>query len=125
MLPYLTAKTLYNDIEEIKNKNNQDNGIIDYLKNIKNKYNIITAEDSKPTECSPEYPESYIVNQSPKRFRNELLNSHFLLHWPELCLHYEITSKLRFIYSLINLRKEDLINLYMIYLHTIKHQFLF
>ncbi len=109
--PYLTAKTLYNDIKNIKKTNNNPNVIIEYLKNIKNNYNIITAEDSNPVECSLEYPESYIVNQSPKRFRNELQNSHFLLHWPELCLHYEITSKLRFIYSLINLKKENLIDL--------------
>jgi len=111
VLPYLTAKTLYNDIKNIKKTNNDSNAIMEYLKNIKNNYNIITAEDSNPVECSPEYPESYIVNQSPKRFRNELQNSHFLLHWPELCLHYEITSKLRFIYSLINLKKENLIDL--------------
>ncbi len=110
-LPYLTAKTLYNDIKNIKKTNNNPDAIIDYLKNIKKNYNIISAEDSNPTECSLEYPESYIVNQSPKRFRNELLNSHFLLHWSELCIHYEIASKLRFVYSLINLRKENLINL--------------
>jgi hypothetical protein len=107
-LPYLTAKTLYNDIKKI---NHNQAAVVEYLKNIKNKYNIIAAEESNPIECSPEYPESYIVNQSPKRFRNELLNSHFLLHWPELCLHYEITSKLRFIYSLINLKKDNLIDL--------------
>jgi hypothetical protein len=109
--PYLTAKTLYNDIKNIKNTHNNSDAIIEYLKKIKNNYNIIMAEDSNPGECSLEYPESYIVNQSPKRFRNELYNSHFLLHWPDLCLYYEITSKLRFIYSLINLKKEKLIDL--------------
>ena len=65
----------------------------------------------KNKNCPEEYPESYIVNESKKRFKSELANSHFLSHWCDLCQHPEVTGTLRFIYNLINIKRSELVNL--------------
>ena len=107
---YLTVKEFYNQLQ--KNKTKKKALILKtYLENLDKNYNIIEVEDPDVQECSKEYPESYIVNQSSKRFNNEIKNSHFIAHWNDLCQHPEVASQLRFVYNLINIKKDELINI--------------
>jgi len=107
---YLTVKEFYNQLQ--KNKTKKKSLVLKtYLENLDKNYNIIEVEDPVVHECSKEYPESYIVNQSSKRFNNEIKNSHFIAHWQDLCQYPEVASQLRFVYNLINLKKDKLINI--------------
>ena len=106
--PYLTVKN-FND--EISKKKSKKKALKSFFENLNKNYKIPIVKELELKKCPTEYPETYIVNQSTKRFKNEILKSHFLAHWNDLCQHPEITSTLRFIYNLINLKKELLINL--------------
>jgi hypothetical protein len=128
---YLTVNEFYEQIKKRKTKK-KELSLKEYLEDLEKKYNIVelaTRNDKKTnnvndnniileddgnkqaTFCPLEYSELYIVNQSKKRFNNEIKNSHFLAHWKDLCGHPEIALKLRFIYNLINIKKEELINI--------------
>ncbi len=104
--PLLTLTEFYKEVTEKKTKKKQ---LIDFLSNLNKKYTIPINEQIDTEKCPPEYPESYIVNESKFRFKNEIKQSHFLAHWRDLCKYPEITGKLRFIYNLINLKKELLV----------------
>ena len=106
--PYLTVKD-FND--EITKKKSKKKALKSFFENLKKNYKIPVIKEPEIKKCPSEYPETYIVNQSTKRFKNEILKSHFLSHWNDLCQYPEITSTLRFIYNLINLKKDLLINL--------------
>ena len=106
--PYLTVKD-FND--EITKKKSKKKALKSFFENLNKKYKIPVIKEPEIKKCPIEYPETYIVNQSTKRFKNEILKSHFLSHWNDLCQYPEITSTLRFIYNLINLKKDLLINL--------------
>lgn len=106
--PYLTVKN-FND--EITKKKSKKKALKSFFENLNKNYKIPIVKELELKKCPIEYPETYIVNQSTKRFKNEILKSHFLSHWNDLCQHPEITSTLRFIYNLINLKKDLLINL--------------
>ena len=106
--PYLTVKD-FND--EISKKKSKKKALKSFFENLNKNYKIPVIKEPEIKKCPIEYPETYIVNQSTKRFKNEILKSHFLSHWNDLCQHPEITSTLRFIYNLINLKKDLLINL--------------
>ena len=131
---YLTVNEFYEQIKKRKTKK-RELSLKVYLEELEKKYNIvdlvarndkndnvvndnniILEEDQKNKKsvsevCPLEYSELYIVNQSKKRFNNEIKNSHFLAHWKDLCGHPEISLKLRFIYNLINIKKDELINI--------------
>lgn len=106
--PFLTVKEFHNEIIKKKSKKR---ALKSYFENLNKKYKIPVVKETVIHKCPDEYPENYIVNQSTKRFKNEIAKSHFLAHWNDLCQHPEITSILRFIYNLINLKKDLLINL--------------
>ena len=106
--PFLTVKEFH---EEIIKKKSKKRALKSYFENLNKKYKIPIVKETVIHKCPHEYPENYIVNQSTKRFKNEIAKSHFLAHWNDLCQHPEITSTLRFIYNLINLKKDLLINL--------------
>ena len=106
--PFLTVKEFH---KEIIKKKSKKRALKSYFENLNKKYKIPVVKELELKKCPDEYPENYIVNQSTKRFKNEIAKSHFLAHWNDLCQHPEITSTLRFIYNLINLKKDFLINL--------------
>ena len=106
--PFLTVKEFHNEIVKKKSKKR---ALKSYFENLNKKYKIPVVKETVIHKCPDEYPENYIVNQSTKRFKNEIAKSHFLAHWNDLCQYPEITSTLRFIYNLINLKKDLLINL--------------
>jgi hypothetical protein len=110
--PYLTVSEFYNQVNKRKTKK-KANSLREYIEKLDENYNIISLneKDNNEEECSSNYPESYIVNQSNKRFKNEIKNSHFIHHWKDLCKYPEIAGSLRLIYNLINLKKDELINL--------------
>ena len=128
---YLTVNEFYEQIKKRKTKK-RELSLKVYLEELEKKYNIVDLVDKKTNSlndnnvileedqktkkpvsevCPLEYYELYIVNQSKKRFNNEIKNSHFLAHWKDLCGHPEIALKLRFIYNLINIKKDELINI--------------
>ena len=128
---YLTVNEFYEQIKARKTKK-RELSLKVYLEELEKKYNIVDLVDKKTNSlndnnvileedqktkkpvsevCPLEYSELYIVNQSKKRFNNEIKNSHFLAHWKDLCGHPEIALKLRFIYNLINIKKDELINI--------------
>ena len=128
---YLTVNEFYEQIKARKTKK-RELSLKVYLEELEKKYNIVDLVDKKTNSlndnnvileedqktkkpvsevCPLEYYELYIVNQSKKRFNNEIKNSHFLAHWKDLCGHPEIALKLRFIYNLINIKKDELINI--------------
>jgi len=106
--PFLTVKGFH---DEIIKKKSKKRALKSYFENLNKKYKIPVVKETVIHKCPDEYPENYIVNQSTKRFKNEISKSHFLAHWNDLCQYPEITSTLRFIYNLINLKKDFLINL--------------
>ena len=93
--------------------------LVNYLNQITKNYTIPVDNDDDKTQYPDEYPESYIVNESKIRFKNEIKQSHFLSHWKDLCKYTEVTSKLRFIYNLINIKKDPLISLLSSITHKI------
>lgn len=105
---FLTVKEFH---EEIVKKKSKKKALKSYFENLNKKYKIPVVKETVIHKCPDEYPENYIVNQSTKRFKNEIAKSHFLAHWNDLCQYPEITSTLRFIYNLINIKKDLLINL--------------
>jgi len=119
-MKYLTVKEFYETIQKNKTKK-KSLELKTYLENLNKNYNIIENENENENidkdlsisnkKCPKEYPETYIVNQSSKRFNNEIKNSHFIAHWNDLCNFPEVVSQLRFIYNLINIKKDELINL--------------
>ena len=104
--PYLTVKEFHKEVHKRQTKKRD---LIEFFKNINKNYTIPVTEEVNKTECPPEYPESYIVNESKNRFKTEIKQSHFLSHWGDLCKFPEVSSQLRFVYNLINLKKELLI----------------
>lgn len=109
--PYLSASEFYENIKKRKTKSNLIK-LRDFITNLDTKYNIINVDESPGIkECPLKYPESYIVNQSSKRFKNEIANSHFLNHWHDLCKYPEIAGQLRLIYNVINMKKDELVNM--------------
>ena len=114
-MKYLTVKEFYETIQKNKTKK-KSLELKTYLENLNKNYSIIEDDDpdislSNKNNCPKEYPETYIVNQSSKRFNNEIKNSHFISHWNDLCKYPEVVSQLRFIYNLINIKKDELINI--------------
>lgn len=116
-MTYLTVKEFYETIQKNRTKK-KSLELKTYLENLNKNYNIIEDtnqeednDDTKKKNCPKEYPETYIVNQSLKRFNNEIKNSHFIAHWNDLCQFPEVVSQLRFIYNLINIKKDELINI--------------
>jgi len=109
--PYLNATEFYENIKKRKTKSNLKK-LREFITNLDTNYNIISLDESlNVKECSPKYPLSYIVNQSSKRFKNEIAHSHFLNHWNELCQYPEIAGQLRLIYNVINMKKDELVNM--------------
>jgi hypothetical protein len=109
--PYLSVSEFYENIKKRKTKSNLIK-LREFITNLDNKYNIVSLDESSEIkECPAKYPSSYIVNQSNKRFKNEIANSHFLNHWNELCQYPEIAGQLRLIYNVINMKKDDLVNI--------------
>ena len=106
--PYLTVKKFN---AEITKKKSKKKALKSFFENLNKNYKIPIIKEPEIKKCPIQYPKTYIVNQSTKRFKNEILKSHFLSHWNDLCQHPEITSTLRFIYNLINIKKDILINL--------------
>jgi hypothetical protein len=105
---FLTVKTFYDEV--IKRKDNIDE-LKDFFINLTKNYNIPVVKDPQKNKCPYEYPSNYIVNQSKKRFTKEISKSKFISHWDDLCQYTEISMKLRLIYNLLNIKKENLINL--------------
>ena len=112
----LTFKDFY---EEVIKKYSNKKELVNYLNQITKNYTIPVDNDDDKTQYPDEYPESYIVNESKIRFKNEIKQSHFLSHWKDLCKYTEVTSKLRFIYNLINIKKDPLISLLSSITHKI------
>lgn len=109
--PYLNVSEFYQNIKKRKTKSNLIK-LREFITNLDNKYNIVSLDESSNIkECPPKYPTSYIVNQSNKRFKNEIANSHFLNHWNDLCQYPEISGILRLIYNVINIKKDELVNM--------------
>ena len=105
---FLTVQTFYDEV--VKRKNNLEE-LKDFFVNLTKNYNIPVSKNSQKNRCPYEYPFNYIVNQSKKRFTKEILKSKFISNWDDLCQYSEISMKLRFIYNLLNIKKENLINL--------------
>jgi hypothetical protein len=108
MSNYLTLPEFHDQIVRKKSKKKE---LSSFFKDIDKNYVIPAFDEYQPQKCPEEYPEYYIVNESKQRFKNEIKNSHFLAHWNDLCKYPEIAGKLRFIYNLINLKKDKLIDL--------------
>jgi hypothetical protein len=105
---YLTLPEFHNKILDKKSKKKE---LSSFFKDMDKQYLIPSFNEYQPEKCPEEYPDFYIVNESKQRFKNEIKNSHFLAHWNDLCKYPEVASKLRFIYNLINLKKDKLINI--------------
>ncbi len=108
MSNYLTLPEFHNQIIKKKSKKKE---LSSFFKDIDKNYVIPAFDEYQPEKCPEEYPEYYIVNESKQRFKNEIKNSHFLAHWNDLCKYPEVAGKLRFIYNLINLKKDKLIDI--------------
>ena len=108
MSNYLTLPEFHNQILKKKSKKKE---LSSFFKDIDKNYIIPAFDEYQPQKCPEEYPEYYIVNESKQRFKNEIKNSHFLAHWNDLCKYPEVAGKLRFIYNLINLKKDKLIDI--------------
>ncbi len=108
MSNYLTLPEFHNQIVNIKSKKKE---LSSFFKDIDKNYIIPEFDDYMIGKCPEEYPQYYIVNQSKQRFKNEIRNSHFLAHWHDLCKYPDVAGKLRFIYNLINLKKDKLIDI--------------
>jgi hypothetical protein len=104
---FLTALDFYQEIDKVKNNKEE---LKKFINNIKKKYIIPEAEQKGVINTNNKYSETYIVNDSKKRFKSEIENSHYLYHFSDLCKYPEIMSVLRFMYNLINVRKNDFIN---------------
>ena len=104
---FLTALEFYQEIGKIKNNKEQ---LQKFINNLKKKYIIPLAEERMKIDTNNKYSETYIVYDSKKRFKSEIENSHYIYHFSDLCKYPEIMGTLRFMYNLINIRKNDLIN---------------
>jgi hypothetical protein len=104
---FLTALEFYQEIGKIKNNKEQ---LQKFINNLKKKYIIPLAEERMKIDTNNKYSETYIVYDSKKRFKSEIENSHYIYHFSDLCKYPEIMGTLRFMYNLINIRKNDFIN---------------
>lgn len=104
---FLTALEFYQEISKIKNDKEQ---LQKFINNLKKKYIIPLAEERMKIDTNNKYSETYIVYDSKKRFKSEIENSHYIYHFSDLCKYPEIMGTLRFMYNLINIRKNDFIN---------------
>lgn len=105
---FLNVSEFYQIIDKIKDNKQELNK---FLSNLKKNYIIPEANKIPISNCNSHYSEEYIVYDSKKRFKSEIENSHYMSHFHDLCKYPEIMGTLRFMYNLINLRKDDLINL--------------
>ena len=105
--PYLTVKTFYEEVN--KRKKNQKE-LINFFKNLEKYYTIPNVIPPDQEKCPSDLPESYIVNNSKKRFHHELDRSHFLIHWGYLCHFQEVAETLKLVYNKIKGNRSQIIN---------------
>jgi hypothetical protein len=105
--PYLTVKTFY---EEVNKRKKDKKNLIKFFQNLEKNYTIPNVIPPDMDKCPIDLPDSYIVNNSKKRYHNELDRSHFLIHWGYLCHFQEVAETLKYVYNKIKSNRTEIIN---------------
>jgi hypothetical protein len=105
--PYLTVKMFYEEVEKRKNKQKE---LTKFFQNLEKNYIIPNVIPPDQDKCPSDLPDSYIVNNSKKRYNHELDRSHFLIHWGYLCHFKEVAETLKYVYNKIKSNRSKIIN---------------
>jgi hypothetical protein len=105
--PYLTVKMFYDEVNKRKNKQKE---LIKFFQNLEKNYTIPNVIPPDQDQCPQDLPDTYIVNNSKKRYHHELDRSHFLIHWGYLCHFREVAETLKYVYNKIKSNRSKIIN---------------